>query len=376
MLAFGRTQVDARNQRLKIVHVETGRNFYGGAQQVIWLIRGLADRGVDSLLVCPPGSAIDGVARAADMKVSNIACSGDADFAFPFRLRRFLRIERPDIVHCHSRRGADFPGGWGALAAQIPAVVSRRVDSPESPTAARIRYRPFRKIIAISENIATVLGTSWVRPERLTVIRSAVDANAVVQNADRAILEREFGMSKDSYAIAVVAQLIKRKGHRFLLDVLPGLLAEHPSIKVVFFGAGNAEAQLRALAKKLGCSGAVHFAGFRHDLDDYLSAFDLLVHPAEKEGLGVAMLKASAAGLPVIAFDIAGSREAVQHLKTGILVPPGDVTALQAAIGTLYDEPDIRAELGAAGRKRMEEDFSVSTMVERYIAVYNEVLNA
>lgn len=375
MLAFGCTQVDAREFRLKIVHVETGRNFYGGPQQVIWLIRGLADCGVDSLLVCPPGSAIDRVGRAADMNVSNIPCSGDADFVFPLRLRNLLRRERPDLVHCHSRRGADFPGGWGAVAARIPAVVSRRVDNPESPTAARIRYRPFRKIVAISENIATVLGTSRVRPERLTVIRDSVDVDAVARNADRKTLQQEFGIDVSGFAIAVVAQLIRRKGHRFLLDVLPGLISEHPDIKVVFFGEGKAEAQLRALSRRLGCSAAVHFAGFRDDLDDYLSAFDLLVHPADKEGLGVAMLKAAAAALPVVAFDMAGSREAVQHLKTGILVPPGDVTALQAAIGTIYEEPDIRVELGTAGRKRMRDEFSVATMVERYLDVYDEVLN-
>lgn len=375
MLAFARGEVDARNFRLKIVHVETGRHFYGGAQQVIWLIRGLAARDVESILVCPPGAEIDEIARAEDITVVNIPCSGDADFALPFRLHRLLRRERPDLVHCHSRRGADFPGGWGALTAGIPAVVSRRVDSPESPTAAAIRYHPFRKVIAISENIATVLGTSRVRPDKLTVIRSAVDAASMPADADREVLHREFGIREDVFAIAVIAQLIKRKGHRFLLDVIPGLIAAHPDIKVVFFGQGAAEEQLRALAARLGCSATVLFAGFRHDVDTYLSAFDLLVHPAEKEGLGVAMLKAAAAGLPVIAFDIAGCREAVQHLKTGILVPPGDLAGLQAAIGTMYEEPEIRAELGAAGRQRMLDEFSVATMVDRYLDVYREVLN-
>jgi len=376
MLAFGPGEVDAGTFRLKIVHVETGRNFYGGAQQVIWLIRGLAARDVESVLVCPPGSDIDRVARAAGLQVVNIPCKGDADFAFPFRLHRLFGGERPDIVHCHSRRGADFPGGWGALSAGVPAVVSRRVDSPESPSAAWIRYLPFRKVIAISENIAAVLGASRVRPDKLTVIRSAVDSDAMKLDADRAILRREFGICEGEFAIAVVAQLIKRKGHRFLLDVIPGLLTEHPDIKIVFFGQGAAESQLRALAARLGCSGAVFFAGFRDDIDDYLSAFDLLVHPAEKEGLGVAMLKAAAAGLPVIAFDIAGCREAVQHLRTGILVPPGDLSGLQASIGALYGEPEICAALGAAGRQRMLDEFSIDTMVERYLDVYREVLNA
>ena len=300
---------------------------------------------------------------------------GEHDFRFAWRLYSLLRREKPDILHCHSRRGADFPGGWAALFAGTHAVVTRRVDSPESPTAAAIRYRPFRKVVAISENIEAVLKKSRVRTGKLSVIRSAVDLDAVAMDVDRRVLHEKFGISVHAFAIAVVAQLIKRKGHRFLLDVLPGLLAENPGIKVVFFGTGHAEPQLRALTSKLGLSGAVQFAGFRDDLDDYLGAFDLLVHPAEKEGLGVAMLKAAAAGLPVIAFDIAGPAEAVVHSKTGILVEPGDLSGLQRAIGVLIEEPDIGIGLGAAGRRRMRDEFPVAAMVESYVDLYEEILS-
>lgn len=361
---------------MKIVHVETGRHFYGGAQQVIWLLKGLVSRGVECVLVCPPGSAINAVARREGIAVTNIPCAGEHDFLFAWRLYRCLRKLRADVVHCHSRRGADFPGGWAAVAARIPAIVTRRVDSAESPLAAGIRYRPFRKVVAISENIASVLSKSGIRGDRVQIIRSAVDADAIGTDADRLVLNEKFGISVHAFTIAVVAQLIKRKGHRFLLDVLPGLLVDHPGIKVVFFGTGSAESQLRALSAKLGLSGAVHFAGFREDLDDYLSAFDLLVHPAEKEGLGVAMLKASAAGLPVIAFDIAGSAEVVRHGKTGILVPPGDVSMLQKVIAVMLEEPEIRAEMGVAGRRLMRDEFGTGPMVERYLDIYKGVLDA
>ena len=360
---------------MKVVHVETGRHFYGGAQQVIWLVSGLVERGVDSVLVCPHASAIENIAQQAGIRVANIPCGGELDLRFAWRLHRFLLREKPDILHCHSRRGADFPGGYAAKTAGIPAVVSRRVDSAESPTAAAIRYAPFRKVVAISDNIAAVLQNSKVSRDKLAVIHSAVDVDAIPSSVDREVLQREFGIGEKNFAIAVVAQLIKRKGHRFLLDVLPGLLKAHPGIKVVFFGIGPADEQLRALAARLGLSAAVHFAGFRYDVDRYLSAFDLCVHPAEKEGLGVAMLKASAAELPVIAFNVAGATEAVEHMKTGILVPFCDLDALQLAIGAMIDEPDIGRELGRAGRARMQDAFSIGTMVESYLEIYEEVLN-
>jgi len=364
-----------QNDRMRIIHVETGRHFYGGAQQVIWLIRGLGAAGVDCQLVCPPESDIHIAAERDGISVLPIPCAGDHDLRFAWRLGKQLRANLPDLVHCHSRRGADFLGGWAAKSAGIPAVLSRRVDNPESHWIAEQRYRPFRKVIAISENIASVLTKGGFDWSRLAVIRDAVDVGSIKADVERVVLFDEFNVPAKAFAIAVVAQLIPRKGHRFLLDVLPGLCALHPYIKVVFFGAGEGEAKLRALARKLGLSATVQFAGFRHDLDDYLAAFDILVHPAEREGLGVAMLKGAAAGLPVIAFDIAAAREVVVHARTGLLIPPGDLSGLQNAIELMIDEPQLRRDLGSAGRRRMEDEFSVKTMVESHIELYEQVLN-
>ena len=359
---------------MKIVHVETGRHFYGGPQQVIWLMQGLSKRGVHSMLVCSSGTVIETVARKVGLPLVAISCRGDADLVFPLRLSSVLRQEKPDLVHCHSRRGGDLLAGWGALMSGMPAIISRRVDSFEAPLVAALRYRPFNKVVAISENIAAVLRKSRVSSQRLEVVRSAVDAGAIKLNAERRQL-KEFGIGDDNFSIVVVAQLIKRKGHRVLLNILPDLLALYPRLRIVFFGEGPEEGRLRQLTHKLDVEHVVHFAGYRSDLDDYLAAFDLFVHLAHREGLGVSILKASAAQLPVIAFDIDGCREAVSHLNTGILVPVGDETALCTAIGKLVEKPEFRVQLGLAGRLRMVEDFSVSTMVERYVDIYSEVLN-
>ncbi len=363
------------NEGLKTVHVETGRHFYGGAQQVVWLLEGLSAAGVACQLVCPPDSDIQAAAVNAGLDVQPIPCAGDLDIRFAWRLRRFLRLSRPDLVHCHSRRGADFLGGWAASSAGIPAILSRRVDNPESASIAALRYRPFQRVIAVSNNIASVLQRNGLDDERLQVIRDAVDVTCVDPEPAADVLQTLFGINENHFAIAVVAQLIRRKGHRFLFDVLPGLCLKHPQMKVVIFGVGPEEEHLRALVRKLGLSGAVIFAGFRLDLDQYLAAFDLLVHPAEQEGLGVAMLKGAAAGLPVIAFDVAGAKEAVGHGKTGALIPVGDLESLQKAIELMIDEPEMRRNLGDAGRQRMQEEFSVTTMVEGHINLYEQVLN-
>lgn len=360
---------------MKIVHVETGRHFYGGAQQVIWLMRRLAERDVDGVLVCVPGSGIDTVARSHGIAVRNIECSGDLDFGFATRLRNLLRAEKPDLVHCHSRRGADFMGGIGAWLADIPAVLTRRVDSQESGIVARIRYRLFRRVIAISENVAEQVIRSGVAADQIAVIRSAVDIADIDLAPDCEKFRDKFGIDEGDFAIAVVGQLIPRKGHKLLFDVVPNLRDVHPQIRIVLFGTGPGEDQLKALAEHLNLFGTVQFAGFHDDLDDYLACFDLLVHPATEEGLGVAMLKAAAAALPVVAFNVAGSREAVVDGKTGILVPENDVRLLQHSIALLIEDEEMRAMFGRMGQVRMSTEFSTEEMAEHHVKLYESVLH-
>lgn len=360
---------------MKIVHVETGRHFYGGAQQVLWLVEGLAAHNVDGLLVCPPGSGLDKMARERGVRVINLPCSGDLDLKFAWRLRQLLVTEKPDVLHCHSRRGADFLGGQAARMAAVPAVLSRRVDNLDLSFFATLRYRSFQRIIAISENVALSLHDSGVKPDRVTIIRSAVNVDDINATPDCEAFREEFAIDTGDFVVAVVAQLIPRKGHRFLFDVIPNLRDTHPGIRVVVLGDGSGEGDLRALAAQLNLGGTVQFAGFRDDLDNYLGCFDLLVHPATQEGLGVAMLKAAAAAVPVVAFDIAGAKEAVIHGRTGVLVPPGDVRVLQKALALMIEEPVMRQELGQAGRQRIQDEFSVDIMVESHIELYKSLLN-
>jgi len=358
---------------MKILHVETGRHFYGGAQQAVWLAQGLQQRGVENILVCTPDSAIHAVAQKAAVQVSSLPCGGDLDLSFAWRLRQLLAQERPDVVHCHSRRGADFLGGQAAAMAGVPAVVSRRVDHPVSRIGAAIRYRPFKKVIAISKHVAAALQDAGLDGDRLALIRSAVAAERFAHPVDVASVRRQFAIDADTLALVAVGQLIPRKGHRYLLQALSEMAS--PPCKLVIFGVGSLEDELRAYVAASGLEETVCFAGFRDDLDEFIGGFDILVHPAVQEGLGVAMLKAAAAALPVVAFDAAGSREAVVSGETGLLAPAGDVGALREAILKLACDPGTRARLGAAGRQRMLREFSVDEMVDAHIDLYQSVLN-
>ncbi len=360
---------------MKILHVETGRHLYGGPQQVLYLVSALLQQGHDCTLICPPESGIDSAARRAAIPVRNLFCAGDLDLPFAYRLTQYLQESKPDLVHCHSRRGADMLGGLAASLADIPAVVSRRVDNTEMRLLAALRYRPFQKIIAISAAIAAVLEQHDVDPARIEVIRSAVDTERFARPADRATFCREFNIPDDALVLGAAGQLIPRKGHRYLLEAVAEMQPAYPGLRLLIFGEGYLNNQLRAQAAALNLGGVVQFAGFREDLDDFMGCFDVFVHPALAEGLGVATLKAAAAGVPVVGFDAGGLAEAVADGETGILVPAEDVDALRQAIMTLLAHDDVRERMGARGRERMQNEFSIDTMVARHVALYETVVN-
>lgn len=358
---------------MKILHLETGRHLYGGAQQVAFLLAGLCERGVETVLVCPPGAAIGAHFAGTPVRVVEVPCSGDADLGFIARFGAVLRAERPDLVHLHSRRGADVLGALAARLVRIPVVLSRRVDNPESRLWASLKYRLHDRVIAISKGIADVLAQAGVPAHKLRVVRSSLDPGPWQHPASRAEFCAMFGVPTDALLIGVVAQLIERKGHRVLFDAL-AKLPRDTMLRVVCFGQGPLRAALEEQAATLG--DRVRFAGFRDDLPRWLGALDLLVHPALMEGLGVSLLQASAAGVPIIASRAGGIPEAVSDGHTGLLVRPGDTADLAMALQRLIDDPALRKQLGAQGRTRVEREFSVAQMVDGNLAVYRELLGS
>jgi len=363
----------------KTLHVETGRHLYGGPRQVLLLLDGLRRRGIGATLACPAGSAIAEAAAAAGHPVVTHELGGDLDVSAVTFLARTVQKLQPDLLHAHSRRGADFFGGLAAALSRIPAVLTRRVDNPDTPLVGTLKYRAYDRVVAISGAIRAQLDREGLPAAKLRTICSAVDADACQPTWTREQLLAEFSLAPSDQVVAVVAQLIPRKGHALLLEAWPLIRRRCPDARLLVLGAGPLDADLRALAAdREATAGTVTFAGFRPDVLQFLGRVDLVVHPALKEGLGVALLEAQAAGVPVVAFAAGGVPEAIADAATGLLVSPADetgpATALASAVATLLGDADLRRQFGTAAAVRARAEFSPDRMVESYIELYREVL--
>jgi len=360
---------------MRILHIEAGRHLYGGANQVRALVNGLAPARVDNVVVCARDGELATASLAATVLPVRIA--GDLDFGSVARFVRAIRSFAPDVVHVHSRRGADLWGGAAAARAGVPAVLTRRVDSSEPRLWARLKVRPYARIVALSRAIEAQLEAFGVDSERVVRIASAVDTQRYRPDPTaRARLLAELGLPREALVVGVVAQLIARKGHDRLLAALPELAHRVPAVSVVLFGRGPREASLRAELRALGLDGRTRVAGFRADLPELLPGVDLLVHPARREGLGAALLEAAACGLPIVAAPVGGIPDVIDHGRTGWLVDCADPAALADALARLLSAPGERKRLGDAARREVERRFSVAAMVDAHLRLYATIAQA
>src|SRR5690606_21045301 len=145
----------------------------------------------------------------------------------------------------HSRRGADVLGGLAGRLCGVKVVLSRRVDNPESRIVVRVKYPIYHRVVAISDGIRRLLVAEGVPASKVALARSAIDTSRFPAPAMREAFMKALDIGESNLTIAVVAQLIRRKGQGLLLRLLPELAAAFPQVRILFSGKGAAEARLR-----------------------------------------------------------------------------------------------------------------------------------
>lgn len=364
---------------IRVLHLDTGREWRGGQQQVLYLHRELCARGHHSVVVTPTGSPLARRIRDENLPLREILYHGAGDPIALFLLIKAIQETEAQVLHAHTAHAHNL----GFLALRLPGipkdrrpafVVHRRVDFPPSADPlTRMRYTTEPSLfLCVSDAVRRVLLSLGVPEDRLQVVHSCIDSACIDRAAgtDRAALRAELGIPADAAIIGAIGAMVPHKGHRHLLASMPKVVAAHPEAHLVLFGDGPLESELRRESWERKIQSRVLFAGFRTDIHRFLPALDLLAHPSVEEGLGTAILDAMAARLPVVASRAGGIPEVVRHGETGWLVPPASPPELAGAIVSLLDDARRRHEFGEAGRRRVEECFSVPVLADRVLAAY------
>ena len=358
---------------MRIMHLELGRHLYGGAKQVEYLIKAIAvqSNAVEQHLVCAEGSDIAAL-RLSDCETHALPYAGEPDISILWRLAGLVRALQPDILHVHSRRGADL---WGAIIARytgIPAICTRRVDNPESAIS-RLKYARYKAVISISEGVQKVVAQRCPASVFQQVIHSSVDLSEFHYAADPDWFRRTLAIPEGYRVLANFAQLIERKGQQDIIAAMKQVVAKQPNTLCLLFGKGSLADDYQLHIDQAGISDNVRLCGFTEQVSRILPNIDLLVHPAHAEGLGVILLQAGACKVPVIASPSGGIPEIIKHEKTGWLTPAGDSDKLATAICSALDNDDLRHALSEALLNHVSTHFSTEAMAKGYLSLYQHI---
>lgn len=191
--------------------------------------------------------------------------------------------------------------------------------------------------------------------------------------ADGLAFRQRYGIAADARVVLTSAKLTRNKGHEVAIEALGRLHAAGVGLVYLVCGDGGRETELRALARSTGLPAV--FTGLLEsdELIAALAAADVVVHPSLNEIFPNAVGEAMACGRPVIAADAGGTAELVGE-GPGVLVPPGDPGALAAAVRELLDDPERRRRIGEAARRRIQAEFPLSKMIDRYEAALAAVI--
>ncbi|HDQ00218.1 MAG TPA: glycosyltransferase [bacterium] len=297
------------------------------------------------------------------------------DFGLIFKIAKLINEKNIDIVMT-TLFYADVIGPLAGKLGKAKAVFSwETISAPwwlykRRLWAYRFSLRYCKKVVSVSEATAKWLVEKRGVPEKkVMVIPYGVDIEKYSTGSG---LEKRktMGWSADDKVVGMVGRLVEQKGHIYLIDAAREVVKKYPQVKFVLVGDGYLRSELEAKVRAHKLNSNFIFLGFRDDVHELLTTFDIFVLPSLYEGLPNVVLEAMASGLPVVATPVDGTKEAVVDGETGILIPERDGDRLAIELLRLLDNHCLAKKFGKKGRKRVEDVFSVEKQVKRFEALY------
>ena len=348
------------------------------------------DRGGDIFGVSAPGPYADGLAaegiRHVPLTSSTRSMNVLADLRSAVELWRILRRERPDVLHTHNPK----PGLYGRVVgrlARVPIVVNtchglyvtdpgwkRGVLLALEGIAARFSDA---ELVQSEEDLDLLVRRHAYPRRRTSLLGNGVDLDrfhpGVLTPEARAKIRADvLAAGDDQVVVGMVGRLVAEKGLLELFDAARRLDDRHVVVVIGPDDPAKPDALDRATVRAAADAG-VRFLGMRDDVDRLYGAMDLFVLPSWREGFPRAAMEAAASGLPVIASDVRGCRQVVDHDVTGLLVPVRDAAALADAIAELSGDPERRRRMADAAVARAQEHFDERRVVEIVLDTYRSV---
>lgn len=348
-----------------------GSSIRGGAQ--ISLLRVLGRLDPDRftvLLYCPDGFLADEAQRMGlDVHVGRVNVFGVS------KIVKLIRQNRVDVVNTVLLKGAVI----GALAmvisgrsAKLIVTVNNAILYPGISFWRRSGVI-FAYLLLDSLEPIYLTKSEQVREELLCLpslnhrhafaVSNPIETEDELSLEDRPRFRHEFGIEDRKIAIGMIGAMTHQKGHRFLIEACPTIIANNPEIQFYFAGDGPLRSDLEAYASRICPAGHITFLGEIEDITNFSFAMDIIVLPSIFEGLPNVLLEVLALGRPVVATAVGGCEEVMHNGESGILVKPGSAQALADAVNWMAAHPESAGQMGRLAGETIRERFNTKRVV-------------
>jgi glycosyltransferase involved in cell wall biosynthesis len=296
-------------------------------------------------------------------------------------VRRYLKAHRIALLHAHGYR-TDVLGYAATLGTSTALVTTHHgwIRNTRSQRLfgrlARVLCERFDGVEIVSRRLGDELSPAFRQSARLAVVHNAIVLDDYRPRGDRDEMRRRLGILPSDRLIGVIGRLSREKGCLEMLDAFATIAARVPGAKLAFVGEGPLESELKRRVEQKGLQPRVQFVRHQTPILPIYEAVDVVVSPSHTEGLSNVILEALAVGRPVVATRVGGNEEIVEDATSALIVPPLQPDALAEAVCRVLQDDALSASLVAAGRLRVEQEFSFQARMRKEEAFYERILSS
>jgi glycosyltransferase involved in cell wall biosynthesis len=371
------------NNKIKVLECIRQGQIGGGESHLLSLVENLDREQYDPFVLSFTEGPMVAKLQALGIRTRVIHSHRPFDMGKWRKVRKLMQAERPELIHAHGTRACSntlwaarslgIPlvytiHGWSFHDDQVPLVRKLRVLGEKYLTS-----RSSQNIAVSSSNLRS--GQDLIPGLRAEVIPNGIDLARFSPWGSFTDIRRELGIPEDALLILFIARFTSHKQPLALIRAFGEIDPILPKARLLMVGDGDQKTEGQGLARDLKLDQKIYFQDFRQDVPDILAAADIFVLPSLWEGLPIGLIEAMAMGKAVIASQVDGTKEIVDPGKTGLLVPPRDISSLSGALTRLGQDPDLRKRLGTQAMDRVRQQFDAGRMTREIERLYSRLIS-
>lgn len=346
----------------KILHINTNMVWRGGEQQVHYIINHQSSQ-YQHFLFCRENSEL--YHRNKSITTTTFTMRFGIDITPVFSLLKICKKNEIDIIHVHDSKALTLYIFATFLGLKIPVVVHRRVNFPIT-NKYKYKHQQIKKIICLSDAVSKNFD-NIVPKNKIVCIPPAIDINKYNGEKNNRLKE-ELQLNEQSKIIGIVAAIEKEKNIEGFIQIANLLLSSNDELHFVIIGDGS----LFNEYQKKYSNNNIHFLGFRNNIAQLLSAFDVFVFSSINEGFGQILLEAMALGVPIVCNNFPVAKEIIQSGKNGFIYTSTQEAVEQ--INNILNNTNQQEEIIATSKKYVQQ-FDVTLINKKIEQVYQSILN-